>query len=70
MFRKLSRVSLKLWALVRLLRPKQWVKNTFVFAGVLFGARLHNVQFMTAAGLTSVAFSLLGSSVYVLNDYP
>jgi 4-hydroxybenzoate polyprenyltransferase len=62
-------MSLNLSALVRLLRPKQWVKNTFVFAGVLFGAQLHNVQFMAAAALTFVAFSLMGSSVYVLNDY-
>jgi 4-hydroxybenzoate polyprenyltransferase len=62
-------MSLNLPALVRLLRPKQWVKNTFVFAGVLFGAQLHNARFMAAAALTFVAFSLMGSSVYVLNDY-
>jgi 4-hydroxybenzoate polyprenyltransferase len=62
-------MSLNLPALVRLLRPKQWVKNTFVFAGVLFGAQLHSARFMSAAALTFVAFSLMGSSVYVLNDY-
>jgi 4-hydroxybenzoate polyprenyltransferase len=62
-------MSLNLSALVRLLRPKQWVKNAFVFAGVLFGAQLHNAQVMAAAALTFVAFSLMGSSVYVLNDY-
>lgn len=62
-------MSLNSSALVRLLRPKQWVKNAFVFAGVLFGAQLHNAQVMVAAALTFVAFSMMGSSVYVLNDY-
>jgi 4-hydroxybenzoate polyprenyltransferase len=62
-------MSLNLSALVRLLRPKQWVKNSFVFAGVLFGAQAHNPLFVIAAALTFIAFSLMGSSVYVLNDY-
>jgi len=62
-------MSLNLTALVRLLRPKQWVKNTFVCAGVLFGAQLQNMQLLKAAALTFVAFSLMGSSVYVFNDY-
>lgn len=62
-------MPLNLSALVRLLRPKQWVKNAFVFAGVLFGAKLHDAPVTTAAALTFVAFSLMASSVYVLNDY-
>lgn len=60
---------MKLSALLRLLRPKQWIKNTFVMAGVLFGAQLRNVPLLQAAGLAFVSFSLMGSSVYVLNDY-
>jgi 4-hydroxybenzoate polyprenyltransferase len=56
-------------ALVRLLRPNQWVKNTFVCAGVLFGAQLHNPPVLRAMLLAFVAFSLMGSSVYVINDY-
>jgi 4-hydroxybenzoate polyprenyltransferase len=55
--------------LVSLLRPKQWVKNSFVGAGVLFGAQLQNLQALEAVGLAFVAFSLMGSSVYVINDY-
>lgn len=53
----------------RLLRPHQWVKNSFVCAGLLFGAQLHNWPVVKAALLAVVAFSLMGSSVYVLNDY-
>jgi 4-hydroxybenzoate polyprenyltransferase len=59
----------KIGALVQLLRPKQWIKNGFVCAGVLFGARLGELPLLTAMGLAVVAFSLMGSSVYVLNDY-
>jgi 4-hydroxybenzoate polyprenyltransferase len=62
-------MSLHIGALIRLLRPKQWVKNVFVCAGVFFGARLHDVELLIAMGLCFVAFSLMGSSVYVLNDY-
>jgi 4-hydroxybenzoate polyprenyltransferase len=56
-------------AVVHLLRPKQWVKNIFVCAGVLFGGHWHNPKILFALTLTFVAFSLMGSSVYVLNDY-
>lgn len=55
--------------LVRLLRPKQWVKNVFVCAGVLFGARLHDTHLVTAMALAFVAFCLISSCVYVFNDY-
>jgi len=62
-------VPLKPSALLRLLRPKQWIKNTFVCAGVLFGAQFHNVHLLQAMAFTFIAFSLMGSAVYVLNDY-
>lgn len=59
----------KISALVGLLRPAQWVKNSFVCAGVVFGAQLHNLQALRAMGLAFLAFSLMGSGVYVMNDY-
>ncbi len=62
-------MSINVAALAHLLRPKQWVKNTFVLAGILFGAQLHNAVLLKAAALAFIAFSLMGSSVYVLNDY-
>jgi 4-hydroxybenzoate polyprenyltransferase len=59
----------KLSALLGLLRPAQWIKNSFVCAGVIFGAQLHNAQALRAMALAFVAFCLMGSGVYVLNDY-
>jgi 4-hydroxybenzoate polyprenyltransferase len=56
-------------SLFRLLRPKQWIKNGFVCAGVLFGGRWLDPQSLTALSLAVVSFCLMGSSVYVLNDY-
>jgi 4-hydroxybenzoate polyprenyltransferase len=56
-------------ALLRLLRPNQWIKNTFVLAGSLFGASLSDLHVLTAAGLAFVSFCLMGSAIYVLNDY-
>ncbi len=62
-------MKINILALGRLLRPKQWVKNGFVFAGILFGAQFCNSALLEATCLAAVAFCLMGSSVSVLNDY-
>ena len=54
--------------LLKLLRPHQWVKNGFVFVGLLFGDvgddwKLRGIVLFAAAG-----FCLLSSCVYILND--
>ena len=53
---------------IALLRPHQWVKNLFVFAGLLFGHAWMDHAKLSAAIWAFVAFSLLASAVYVLND--
>ena len=53
---------------LRLLRPHQWVKSGFVFAGLLFGHAWHDAQRVEQVLLAAVAFSLAASAVYVLND--
>jgi 4-hydroxybenzoate polyprenyltransferase len=55
-------------ALIRLLRPHQWLKNGFVFVGLLFGHAWLEPQKVAAAGVAFLAFSLTASTVYVLND--
>ena len=55
--------------LLRLLRPHQWLKNGFVFVGLLFGHAWHDPAQATAALLAFAAFCLLSSAVYVFNDY-
>jgi 4-hydroxybenzoate polyprenyltransferase len=55
-------------AWVRLLRPRQWTKNAFVLAPLLFSGRATVEQAGVHALLAFVMFSLLASSVYVFND--
>jgi 4-hydroxybenzoate polyprenyltransferase len=55
--------------LVRLLRPRQWIKSSFVFTGLLFARAWHEPQLRLKVILTAVAFSLTASGVYVINDF-
>ena len=54
---------------LRLMRPHQWVKNAFVFLGVLFGHAWNVPQILVAAFLAAAAFSLVSSAIYIVNDY-
>jgi len=53
---------------LRALRPRQWTKNLLVFAGVLFSRNVTDLDLMTRAAAGFLAFSLLSSCVYVVND--
>jgi 4-hydroxybenzoate polyprenyltransferase len=54
--------------LLRLLRPRQWIKNGFVFIGLLFGDVSHKAGLADDVLLAAAGFCLLSSCVYVLND--
>src|SRR5271169_1111104 len=55
-------------ALLKTMRPRQWSKNIFVFAALVFDKQLfHRVAFLeTLAGF--FLFCLILSSVYIFND--
>ncbi|MGH7741803.1 MAG: decaprenyl-phosphate phosphoribosyltransferase [Candidatus Eiseniibacteriota bacterium] len=55
-------------AFLRSLRPRQWSKNLLLFAGVLFSRQIGDPALLVRAVAGFAAFSLLASSVYVLND--
>ena len=55
-------------ALLRALRPQEWIKNLLVFAGVLFSGRLDAGGAVVDATLTFVAFCAISSAGYLLND--
>jgi 4-hydroxybenzoate polyprenyltransferase len=55
-------------ALFKSLRPEQWTKNLFVFAGLLFGKRLDDPEAVQAAAATFVIFCALSGAVYLFND--
>lgn len=51
-----------------LIRPKQWIKNLFVFMPMFFGGNLMVISDLLSATITFVAFCLAASSIYCLND--
>ena len=55
-------------AAVRLLRPQQWVKNAFVVAPIFFAGQVGDARKLQVSILATLAFCLVASSVYVLND--
>lgn len=55
-------------ALVSSMRPRQWVKNVLIFTALVFDEKLGNIQLMVLTAAGFVLFSLVSSSVYILND--
>ncbi len=55
-------------AYLRLARPKQWTKNGFVLAGVVFAHEALVVSSVASALLAFVAFCALSGAVYAAND--
>jgi 4-hydroxybenzoate polyprenyltransferase len=49
-------------------RPKNWLKNIFVFIPITFALKLTDLDKLLAATLAFVAFCLVSSAVYVFND--
>lgn len=58
----------KMFELLRLMRPYQWVKNAFVFVGLLFGHAWHDAALVTGAVIAFAAFCLVSSAIYTFND--
>ena len=54
--------------LIRLLRPKQWSKNSLIFAALIFSQRYGNLEDWLHSLLAFASFSLVASSVYIVND--
>lgn len=50
------------------LRPQQWSKNLFVFAGLVFGQRLGSLAAVADASAAFVIFCALSGAVYLFND--
>lgn len=50
------------------MRPRQWVKNLLLFAGILFAGQLDNGAAWLAALVAFAAFCAASSAAYVMND--
>jgi 4-hydroxybenzoate polyprenyltransferase len=54
--------------LLETMRPKQWIKNLFVFAGLAFAGRVTDARSVALALATFAAFCLASGATYLLND--
>jgi 4-hydroxybenzoate polyprenyltransferase len=55
-------------ALIKTMRPRQWTKNAFVLAAVVFDRQLTNPAALINALVAFILFCLLSSVVYIIND--
>jgi len=50
------------------MRPKEWIKNLLVFAGLLFSGKFDEIDAIVAATVTFLAFCAVSSAGYLVND--
>lgn len=55
-------------AIIKSFRPRQWAKNLFVFAALIFAAKFTDIRSDILAISTFFLFSFAASSVYLIND--
>ncbi len=60
---------MKLSALVKLMRPQQYIKNLFIFLPLFFALKITDTELLGNAFIAFIAFSLTASAIYTLNDY-
>lgn len=58
----------RLAAYASLVRVRQWVKNSFVLAGVFFSDQLFETSTLIHSIMAALAFCFVSSAVYVFND--
>lgn len=55
-------------AILKTMRPRQWTKNVFVLAALVFDRQLFTLDSVLRSVGGMVLFCLLSSSVYIIND--
>lgn len=56
-------------AYLKLLRPKDWAKNLFLFIPLFFAREFQDQTKLIHLGFGFIAFSFIASSIYIINDY-
>ena len=54
---------------IKLLRPKDWAKNLFLFIPLFFAGKISDVEKLEEIFWGFLSFCCIASSVYILNDY-
>lgn len=58
----------KIIGTLKLVRPTQWLKNTFLFAPLIFSKHLFEPTYFWREVLAFFCFCLISSIVYIIND--
>lgn len=54
--------------ILKILRPKQWIKNVFVLLPLFFSGRIADTAMLFNSMVAFLAFCFISSSVYCIND--
>ena len=54
--------------ILRLLRPRQWIKNLAIFAAITFSGELFNLHVLDKVLIGFIVISGLSSATYIIND--
>jgi 4-hydroxybenzoate polyprenyltransferase len=57
-----------LLALIKSMRPRQWAKNIFIFAALVFDQKLDDIPAVQVTFAGFILLCLLSSAVYLMND--
>lgn len=55
--------------IILLIRPRQYIKNLFIFLPLFFVGQITNPELLLNAFIAFVAFSISASAIYILNDF-
>jgi len=55
-------------AILESFRPKQWIKNLFIFAGILFSRNIFKLGLLLKVIFAFFIFCLISSCIYIIND--
>ncbi|MCT4686478.1 decaprenyl-phosphate phosphoribosyltransferase [Vallitalea sp.] len=53
---------------IKLIRPKQWIKNSFVFAALIFSKKFIEIDAIEYSILLFIYFTIISSIIYIFND--
>jgi 4-hydroxybenzoate polyprenyltransferase len=57
-----------IYGLLRTFRPRQWIKNVFVFAALVFDQKLTDWPLLGKTIVGFILFCMISSTVYIMND--
>jgi len=61
-------IKTKAYFILKLMRPKQWIKNLAIFAPIVFTGQLFNGSAFLSVLMGFITFCGLSSAIYVIND--